>query len=270
MTSTKTAWYDRVGWVFLIMVSLGISNWSLTHLTDRLGVPLAPALGFSVVFDVGALLFAHRGLRYVTAERPVKAFGPRLGVLVMVATSAALNFANGLMLAHGAPAFVLAFALAVVPIYADAQYESELKIRYRDTRERAGLALPTVDGLAWLFFPGTALRTVKAVIYSRLQDIADHPHRPGLPRVRAQAVRLDETAPMAAIHDDYLPPLEPPDLTVLPKSDAVRHALANRPGATAAQIVALLSVHGVETTDAYVRKVRSNDKNTGKVISLTS
>lgn len=268
---TKTPWYDRIGWVALILVALGISNWSTTHLTDRLGVPLLPALGFSIVFDVGALLFAHRGLRYVTAHRPIKALGPRLGVMAMVATSALANFANGVMMVHGSAGYILGAFLAAVPVFANAQFESEMKIRFRDTRDSAGLSLPSVDGLAWVFFPRTALRTLQAVVYTRLQAIAEHPDRPGLPMVHATAHRIDETAPMPVIHDDYLPPLEPPDLTELPKSDAVRHVLANRPGANAHQVVALLAAHGVQTSDNYVRKIRAEGKNkSGTVLHLSS
>jgi hypothetical protein len=55
-------------------------------------------------------------------------------------------------------------------------------------------------------------------------------------------------------------PLEPPTLSLLSKADAVRLALTRRPQYTPQQIAALLSGHGVQVTDNYVRQVRSRDE----------
>jgi hypothetical protein len=70
--------------------------------------------------------------------------------------------------------------------------------------------------------------------------------------------------------DDALPPLEPPALATLNKSDAIRIAFKRRPDYTPAQVAELLAAYDVHTTADYVRQVINRDRQapTGDVVPI--
>ena len=60
--------------------------------------------------------------------------------------------------------------------------------------------------------------------------------------------------------EDDLPPLEPPSLATLAKSDAIRIAVSRRPGYTPAGIADLLATYDVHVAPEYVRQVLNRDR----------
>lgn len=146
----------------------------------------------------------------------------------------------------------MAYALGGIPTQATAVDTSTDHLSVADATTEA----PAIDSAApqVTSLTETEIQTLRRLLAGVPESA---PQQAGTTPVADEAEEEDS--------EDDTEPLEPPTLSLLSKADAVRLALTRRPNYTPQQIAALLSGHGVEVTDNYVRQVRSRDEKAGRL-----
>lgn len=168
-TPRKTDWITRIILGVVMTAALSVGTWSIyTLLTVQFGAPWFVAAFGCGMFDGAAFLFARLSQRYATTTD--SGLGPRLAMLVMICTSAWVNWQHAQMEKWGTVGGVI---LAAAPVVAELAFEMWHRYEHRETLRslgRVAQTLPVLGKWAWIAHPSRARKTVDAHIKAALTE----------------------------------------------------------------------------------------------------
>jgi Lsr2 protein/uncharacterized protein DUF2637 len=162
---------SRFAWLIVATSALTLSAWSLYVVARRYGVPPPLAAVTSTAFDGAALICADLALRYARSHGDSGA-APRLGVLILAASSAYLNAQHAYMARDPRPAVLM---YSAPPVIALSLFELHSRWERREALRLAGRvaeSLPPLGRYSWALFPLRTLRTLRGIIAARLDEKA--------------------------------------------------------------------------------------------------
>jgi hypothetical protein len=223
----------RAAMTLVRTAAAGMAGWSLYVVARHYELPRPLAAGAGLVFDGAAYLALRMATDAMRAGRSAAA--PISATIAMAATSVYLNLVHARFTGGGRPAEVLYASPAVALLLVSVLSWAAERAAARAERGETPMRMPAYGALGWVLARGQAYDALKEKAVAHVTSGAPPQHQPAsLPEGRTAediiAAEFAEIGPAAAVQ---------------------RVAAAN-PGATDAEIAAILADYQVTLTPGHV------------------
>ncbi|MEU1506454.1 hypothetical protein [Kitasatospora sp. NPDC005748] len=223
----------RAAMTLVRTAAAGMAGWSLYVVARHYELPRPLAAGAGLVFDGAAYLALRMATDAMRAGRSAAA--PISATIAMAATSVYLNLVHARFTGGGRPAEVLYASPAVALLLVSVLSWAAERAAARAERGETPMRMPAYGALGWVLARGQAYDALKEKAVAHVTSGAPSQHQPAsLPAGRTAedviAAEFAEIGPAAAVQ---------------------RVAAAN-PGATDAEIAAILADYQVTLTPGHV------------------